>query len=78
MTISYKGPTISYITFKYFDTLGLTTAAISAADRNLSKNSWIRKTISNEEMEDMKIVKPLLLSCLLIKDASATNENEVM
>ena len=29
-------------------------------------------------MEDMKIVKPLLLSCLLIKDASATNENEVM
>ena len=62
--------------------LGLTTAIISAADteiyQKILKSETTIKTISNEEMEDMKIVKPLHLSCLLIKGAGATNENEVM
>ena len=59
--------------------LGLIAAA-SATDtaihKKIFRNGFTTLTISNEEMEDMKIVKPLEESGLLINGVSETIKNE--
>ena len=61
--------------------LGITAAA-SAADAVIHEkmlgSGTIRLIISNEEINDMKIIKYLDESCLLIKVVSETIQNEAI